>query len=118
MLQNKICNNLLEENRNDILIKNLSLDIKRKQNEVLKIKKEIKIIIPEDWINFPLLDLQMTLFKLVKKFVTRINNHLNGLKRLCIIGGRRSIKSVNFIRDKMEYVVTLGGSFWIYSYLN
>lgn len=67
MLHNKICNNLLEENRNDILNKNLSPDIKRKQNKVLKIKKEIKMIILENnWNNFCLLHLQMRLFKMVR----------------------------------------------------
>lgn len=53
--------------------------------------------------------------KEVKKFITWINNHLNGLQRKTALYKRKRItKLVYSMRDKMGYVVILGGSFWIY----
>lgn len=91
--------------------------IQRKQlYEVLKIKKEIKKIIPESNGNhFSLLDLQNRLLKEKKKFVTRINKYWDGSPRNTVLCFKiRKTKLICLTMVKMEHVVILHGSFWIY----
>lgn len=66
--------------------------------------------IPEsNWNNF-LLNLQKKLFKVLKKFETTTNNHLNGLNIKFYVK-RRDTKSVYLIKIKMLFWVILFG-FW------
>lgn len=76
-------------------------------DEALKIKKEIKMAFPEsNWNNFLLLDLQRWLFRLLKKFIAKINNHLNRLsERLFCIFLKKEYKVSLYDQVKMGHVV-------------
>lgn len=89
--------NLPNKNMNKTLKKNLSPDIKRKLTEILKIKKELKIIIPEhNFSNFLLLGL----LKMLKKAVIRINNLMNGLQKTLLYGRKYIYWSLFFVKEK------------------
>ena len=65
--------------------------------------------IPEsNWNNFFLLDLQKRLHKVLKKFETRINNHLNGLKNKIVLCNKKEHKVGLF--DQLKWDILL---FWM-----
>lgn len=64
-------------------------------DEYLKIKKEIKVTIPEgNWNDVFLLDLKNRLFKVLQKLETRINNRPNALKSKIVFWKKKEYKFI------------------------
>lgn len=65
-------------------------------DELKKLRTKVKMTIPESNWNFFSLDLQKRMFKVMKKFVTKINNHLNRLKNKIFLCKRKEHKVALF----------------------